>query len=138
MEAGRLKARRSRHSLHGHRVELRPDGAAGGFAIVRLPGRERIGEVRYRTEEGCLSFQRMEVGPEMRGLGYGSEAVRLVEADAAQRGLAGRFRADISAGDGLALYFWLRLGYRPAAAWRRDAEQGTISMIRTAAAVGQR
>ena len=49
-----------------------------------------------------------------RGWGYGSEAVRLLEEWAVRERIAERFRADVDVRNGLGLYFWLRLGYRPA------------------------
>lgn len=65
-----------------------------------------------------------------RGWGYGSEAVRYIEAKC--RG--SRFLAQIDPRNGLGLYFWLRMGYRPARAeeifWRSPDEGGIIAMIR--------
>ena len=69
-----------------------------------------------------------------RGWGYGSEAVRLIEGEALKRRWARNFRADVCYRNGLGLYFWLRLGYRPAqegkAFWRGDADGDIISMVR--------
>jgi RimJ/RimL family protein N-acetyltransferase len=48
-----------------------------------------------------------------RGRGLGSESVLALEEDARRRGLAHRFAAGVGADAGRALYFWLRLGYRP-------------------------
>ena len=53
------------------------------------------------------------VAPAYRGHGYGSEAIRTLEAEALRRGLASRLRADVHRANGLGFYFWLRLGYRP-------------------------
>jgi GNAT superfamily N-acetyltransferase len=62
-----------------------------------------------------------------RGWGYGSETVRLLEEWAIREELAERFRAEVSARNGLGLYFWLRLGYRPAEGGNPD----TFVMFRT-------
>ena len=108
-------------------------GRAGAlsYAIVRSADGAVIGEVKCGANSpahGWLTVRCIEVGERWRGWGYGSEAVRLLEAEAT----AVRFRADVDAGNGLALYFWLRLGYRPA---RPDEvpgrpERGIISMVR--------
>lgn len=49
-----------------------------------------------------------------------------MEEQATRLGLASRFRAPLDPDNGLSLYFWLRLGYRPAAA------HDGIAMIREA------
>jgi len=85
------------------------------YEIVRRSDGAVIGEVKCRGGEpaaGWLTVRDIVVGEGWRGWGYGSEAVWLLEAEAQ----AERFRADVEAGNGLALYFWLRLGYRPGAA----------------------
>ncbi len=73
--------------------------------------------------------------PRLSGQGYDTEAVRLLEGEALERGLAGRFWAPVRNVDGLGLYFWLRLGYRPAAAgenpWPGGAPRDMMSMVRT-------
>lgn len=75
-----------------------------------------------------VGFVALEGG--QRGWGYGSEAVREFEA----RYPHSRFLAQVAPLNGLALYFWLRMGYRPARAeevfWRPPGESGIIAMIR--------
>jgi len=131
----------------GHRVALREatqeeratlgwEAGASILTITRPNEPTPAGAIAFTIEGDTLTVLRMEIAPEARGWGLGSEAVRQIERWAErERGLQ-RFEAIIPADLGLALYFWLRLGYRPAgeaeAAWRRDGEQGTISMIRTA------
>ncbi len=119
--------------LSGQRVELRLDEHAA--TILRLPEREQIGEIRYRVDEGRLVFEQMEVTPALRGLGLGSEAVRLLEDWSGRRGTL-RCEALVPKSLGLALYFWLRLGYRPAHAadpeWRTGRNGDIISMVREA------
>jgi len=134
----------------GHRVALRESTEeeratlgweAGGsiLTITRLDGPPPAGAIVFTIEGDTLTVLRMEIAPPLRGRGYGSEAVRLLERWAGKEKGLQRFEAIIPADRGLALYFWLRLGYRPAAAaeaaWRRDGEQGTISVIRTAGQV---
>ena len=72
----------------------------------------------------------------LSGQGYDTEAVRLLEEEALGRGMASRFWAPVRLDDGLGLYFWLRLGYRPAAAgenpWPGERPRDIIAMIRVA------
>jgi predicted N-acetyltransferase YhbS len=96
-----------------------------------------VGVMEYRVDvpdEGWLGFRFVAVEPGLRGLGLDSEAVRLVEDDALGRGVASRFWARVPHSDGLGLYFWLRLGYRPARTgedgWPRERRDDTIVMIR--------
>jgi GNAT superfamily N-acetyltransferase len=80
--------------------------------------------------EDWATVEWLALAAEQRGWGYGSEAVRQFEA----RHKAASFLAQIAARNGLALYFWLRMGYRPARAdevfWRDPDESGIIAMIR--------
>jgi GNAT superfamily N-acetyltransferase len=114
------------------RVALREAAGASTYEIVRRADSAVIGEVKCRTDDsagGWLTVGWIEVGEGWRGWGYGSEAVRLLEAEAE----AARFRADVDAGNGLALYFWLRLGYRPASVGEVPGKtpRGIITMVRT-------
>ncbi|MEE8137735.1 MAG: hypothetical protein V3T81_02515, partial [Thermoanaerobaculia bacterium] len=74
------------------------------------------------------------VEPGLRGWGLESEAVRLVEGETVEKGRADRFRARVDKSNGLELYFWLRLGYRPARAgddpWPGERPNGIMSMVR--------
>jgi GNAT superfamily N-acetyltransferase len=110
--------------IAGSRVEVSVD--AGGVAtILRLPEREQIGEIGYRLSGERLVFEGMEVTPALRGLGLGSEAVRLLEGWSRRRGTL-RCEALVPKSLGLALYFWLRLGYRPS----NVDEAGAFPMMR--------
>jgi len=116
------------------RVTLRPpaDGdAAMTYEIVCRADDAVIGEVSCSADDpaaGWLSVGSIAVDAGQRGWGYGSEAVRLLEA----AGSAERFLARVDAGNGLGLYFWLRLGYRPARAGEvpGKASRGIITMVR--------
>ena len=109
------------------------DPDAGLLAIVRVSDGTVIGLLDYRVnnpDRGWLTVGFIAVARGERGWGYGSEAVRLLEAEAK----AERFRANVDARNGLGLYFWLRLGYRPA---RPDEvpggpQSGMITMVRVA------
>jgi len=105
------------------------------LVIVGTHDGAALGCVEYHTDEpaaGWLTIARIAVEPGKRGFGYGGEAVRLVESAAD----AQRFLAKVDPKSGLSLYFWLRMGYRPARPgevfWRRWDEGGTIAMIRDA------
>jgi GNAT superfamily N-acetyltransferase len=128
--------RRAPFAPSGERVELRPATVAdGGTAtIVRRQDGAAVGALAYRLAGGWLVVQAVALEPAERGRGYGSEAVRLLEDEAAKRGTL-RFGFAVPKEDGLALYFALRLGYRPAAAgeplWRRASGGDIIAMVRT-------
>ena len=91
------------------------DPAPIGLLISRLPN------------DRWLEFRFLALAKGLRGWGYGSEAVRLIE----ESGRARRFAAEVYAGNGLGLYFWLRMGYRPGELpWRKREPEGKIAMIR--------
>lgn len=70
--------------------------------------RWRIGWPRH----GLATVEALEVAEGERGWGYGSEAVRQLEGLLGERGVEG-FAVAVDCQDGLGLFFWLRLGYRP-------------------------
>ena len=95
------------------------------------------GVLAYRLghpERGWLSVEAVAVEPGLSGQGYDTEAVRLLEGEALERRLTSRFWAPVRHDDGLGLYFWLRLGYRPSAAdespWPGAAPRDVVSMVR--------
>ncbi len=103
------------------------------LAITSREGGSTYGALAYRLgypERGWLSVEAVAVEPGLSGRGYDTEAVRLLE----ERGLASRFWATVRHDDGLGLYFWLRLGYRPAAVsqspWPGGAPRDMMSMVR--------
>jgi len=113
------------------RVRLRQVAGASTYEIARGDGGAVIGEVECRADDpatGWLTIGPIAVGEGQRGWGYGSEAVRLLEA----AGKAERFLARVDAGDGLGLYFWLRLGYRRARPGEVPGRRprGMITMVR--------
>ncbi len=113
------------------------DAADSLLAITSREGDSIYGVLAYQLgypERGWLSVKAVAVEPGLNGQGYDTEAVRLVEGEVLRRGLASRFCAPVRHDDGLGLYFWLRLGYRPAAAgenpWPGGAPRDMMSMIR--------
>jgi RimJ/RimL family protein N-acetyltransferase len=98
------------------------------LVIERQAESEPIGIVEYEATDRWLSVVFTALAKAYRGWGYGSEAVRLLEAWAVREGLAKRFRAKVDARNGLGLYFWLRLGYRPGAS--ADDGRDAMTMIR--------
>ncbi len=145
----------SRLTGRGQRVALRPleegdretvarrleetpvDADDSLLVITSREGGSTYGVLAYRLdqpEEGSLSFDLVAVELGFRGLGFDSEAVRLLEGEALEWGLASRFWVGVRHDEGLGLYFWLRLGYRPAAAgenpWAAGAPRDMMAMIR--------
>ena len=129
-----------RESMARRLEETLIDADDGLLAITSREGGSIYGVLAYRLgylERGWLSVEAVAVEPGLRGLGYDAEAVRLLEGEALERGLASRFCAPVRWDDGLGLYFWLRLGYRPAAAgdnpWPGGAPRDMMSVIRVPA-----
>ncbi len=106
---------------------------AGGetLVIAKADDPQPIGLLVYRlAADRWLEVRFLALAKALRGWGYGSEAVRLIE----ESGLAQQFAARVSGGNGLGLYFWLRMGYRPAepgeVRWRADGAGDIIAMVR--------
>ena len=108
---------------------------AGSLFTIGRPDAEPIGLLEYRREDDWLAIAFIALAKAFRGWGYGSEAVRLLEDWAAGEGMAERFRAEVDARNGLGLYFWLRLGYRPVGpeefGWQAERQAGRMAMVRT-------
>lgn len=106
-----------------HVVERKSDGSS-------------VGVVEHRVEDpadGWATFGTIVMSDGQRGWGYGSEAVHLIEEHLLKREGVRRFRARVDKRIGLALYFWLRRGYRPArpdqTSWPDQKTNDIISMI---------
>lgn len=98
------------------------DGDAIWWVRAETPrGRARVGAVAGRVAavdgSACLIWTWLAVSAEWRGYGYGGAAVPLVERAGRRMG-AGSVLAPLPPDNGVALYFWLRLGYVPEAALR--------------------
>jgi GNAT superfamily N-acetyltransferase len=89
-----------------------------------------LDEVPDWPAKGWATIEFIALAAGQRGWGYGSEAVREFE----EKHRRSSHLAQIDPRNGLALYFWLRLGYRPAHSgevfWRAPDEGGIIAMIR--------
>lgn len=114
-------------------IEVMNARAAGGiFAIERDKDEGPIGLLDYRIgpADGWVTVAFLALAAGHRGWGYGSEALRQFESEVQAR----HYLASVERGNGLALYFWLRLGYHPAHAgetfWRAPDDHDTIAMIR--------
>ncbi len=116
----------------GSLEELRQTIEAGeALVIAHVDKPARLGLlVLGQPAGGWVEFRFLALAEGARGWGYGSEAVRQIE----ESGRAQRFAAAVYAGNGLGLYFWLRMGYRPAAPeevpWRADGAGDIIAMVR--------
>jgi len=137
MSVGRGPSRdRGRAGALPYEIERRLEAAqadpkAERLAVVSEADGTVIGLLDYRAHSpgrGWLSIDFIAVARVWRGWGYGSEAVRLLAAESR----AERFLARVDAGNGLGLYFWLRLGYRPALPGEVPGgpRGGMISMVR--------
>lgn len=110
---------------------------AEAFVIAERDDSAPIGLLVYAlTLDGWLEFRFVAIAAGRRGWGHGSEAVMLVE----ESGVASRFAADVHEGNGLGVYFWTRIGYRPAApgevSWRSPDDLGLMTFVRVPAESG--
>jgi GNAT superfamily N-acetyltransferase len=104
--------------------------ASARATVVDAAG-EEIGHVDFRRDGRVLEVRWVEIGPERRRWGLGMDAVRVLEAEAVERWDVREVRAQVPVGIGLALYFWLRLGYRPLAVEAVDGPRaGNMVMVR--------
>jgi hypothetical protein len=117
------------------RVELRPLPADAGVeraAIVRRGEGSELGMLAYRLADGWLAIEGISLSDQARVGGYGAEAARLLEGQAAS---VVRLGLAVPKSDGLALYFALRLGYRRAAPgeplWYEGRRRDIIAMVRS-------
>ncbi len=118
------------------REALPPWGRSGVLVIQRVTEREPLGFLECESTSGWLAVPFIALAKPYRGWGYGSEAVRLLEEWALRERVARRFIADVPVGNGLGLYFWLRLGYHPATkgevGWHEEGEADRMAMVRIA------
>jgi hypothetical protein len=105
--------------------------AAGGLLVItRKPGAHPIGLLQHRDFNNASEITFLAMAAGQRGWGYGSEAVRLFE----ENHQAKRYLVCIGERNGLAVYFWRLLGFRPAhaddAVWRPEERRDMIAMVR--------
>lgn len=122
----------------GLQVQLVLAGSAT-FATLAIPAtpavpanpasQEAVGFIAARTDpadatgDRILTIVALAIAPAHRNLGFGAEAVYAAEA---QHKRAAGSRALVPIGNGLALYFWLRVGYRPLFAARHGRAGVTV------------
>ncbi|MFN0095327.1 MAG: hypothetical protein ACKVVT_11215, partial [Dehalococcoidia bacterium] len=80
--------------------------------ITRLHDGAPAGEVELGIDGGQLTVWRLEVAPDARRYGLGSECGALIRELAARGGFE-TLRAWAPPGIGLAVYFWIRMGLQP-------------------------
>lgn len=90
---------------------------ADGDAVywLRPPGTppdQPLGACAARIDGRELCWTWLAVDEAWRAYGFGGAAVPVIERAAARQGIASG-RVLVPARNGIALYFWLRLGYRP-------------------------
>ena len=111
-------------------------GGEDGDSRIAIIGesRDEIGFIDGLVRNGMLDVRWIELAAEHRRRGLGVDAVRLLEAEAAERWNVTGLRAHVPHDVGLALYFWLRLGYRPEAGFGGSSgpasEGDTMSVVR--------
>lgn len=85
-----------------------------------------VGALAVRVEQRDLVWTWLAVAEAQRAFGYGGAAVPLIERQTAKLG-ATLARVRVPATNGVALYFWLRLGYRPLASGTWSAPGGAYA-----------
>jgi len=106
------------------------DQGAGEVERIAIIGQtdEEIGFMKVVGHDGWLDVRWIELAAEHRRRGLGVDSVRLLEAEAVERWGVRGVRARVPRDVGLALYFWLRLGYRPES--EAVGEGDTMAVVR--------
>ncbi len=98
-------------------AEAGRSGVEGGTLVITRIGEDLpIGVLEYRFDDragGSATIVWVALAVEARRRGLGVDAVLRFEEEAMRRWGVRQFRTHVSVQQGLALYFWLRLGYRP-------------------------
>ncbi len=97
--------------LTGERVSL-ADAGDGRVAVTRLRDGKDIGFARLEEQGRELVVRALCLDEAQRSFGCGSEAGHLL-VDGAERAGFERMRAWAPPDLGLAVYFWIRMGFRP-------------------------
>lgn len=111
---------------------LREDQARKAYILSVPPDTIPIGVIAWESA-GCGGFavlRFLALARGWRGRGYGAEAVYMMEAMANAPAVC----LPLPPGNGRALYFWLRLGYRPLLQEEQEAfmrAEGGAWMLRT-------
>ncbi len=90
-------------------------GTDGIMAIAMREDDNPLGVIAYdANDEDWLTLTFIAIRVDERRRGLGGEAVYAFEEEVTRRGLMRRFRTPVHINNGLGVYFWLRVGYRPA------------------------
>jgi GNAT superfamily N-acetyltransferase len=102
-----------RRPLVGRRFRLEPDtGSPARLKVIRLADREPVGTATIEElSPNTLLISSLCIDAEHRGYGAGSEAAELLLAAAA--GVYEKIRTWAPPNLGLAVYFWVRMGFSP-------------------------
>lgn len=99
------------------RAEARRSGGGGDTLVITRTGEDSpIGVLDYRIDDPAgrsATIVWVALAEEARRWGLGVDAVLQFEEAAVRRWRVRGFRTRVDARQGLALYFWLRLGYHP-------------------------
>lgn len=95
----------------GERFRLEP-GTGGRLDVVRVLDGLRVGTMELEAVTDGLFVRSLCIDAEHRGYGAGSEAVLLFN-EACQAAGVKLVRTWAPPDRGLAVYFWIRMGYRP-------------------------
>lgn len=108
---GQLRLKGLALPISGRTLTLNSDGSE--ISIARTGSGERIGQIVIASKAtGLLEIESFSIEVGDRGYGAGSEAFELL-LKAAAEGKWGSLRARAPADLGLAVYFWMRMGFRP-------------------------
>jgi N-acetylglutamate synthase-like GNAT family acetyltransferase len=91
-----------------HRISR---SAGGTIEVTRLTDTLVVGNVAVRIDRDVLEFQSVCIQDDARGYGAGTDTVRLLLAAATP--MCRLATAFAPADNGLAVYFWTRMGFRP-------------------------
>jgi hypothetical protein len=100
--------------IRGERVRLVAEagGAGATYGIVRLRDGARVGALRLAAAGSTLVIEALCIDGRERGYGCGSDAAWALAGAAEVAGFQ-RLRAWAPGELGLAVYFWIRHGFRP-------------------------
>ncbi len=93
----------------GCAAALRAHIAGGASTRVVEEDGEPVAIIVAERTGDTIRFPLVTVRREARGRGIAAKALASIEAEERAR----RYEGELATGDGRALYFWLRLGYRP-------------------------
>ncbi len=98
--------------VKGARFRLEAASETGALLVVRIADGQPVGRITIEVDGPALTITSVCVDKALRGYGAGSEAARLLIRAAAAGGFA-TVRAFAPGGNGLAVYFWFRMGLHP-------------------------